>query len=89
MDKQHLVLGVMDDPVERRFERRHVGRGQLALEDRVLNVIAELPAGLKNPAQAFIVGDVIADEIGGANGEPPDLVFGLVSLLIGGFERER
>jgi len=89
MHKQHLVFGVMDDPVERRPKRREVGRRQLALEYRVLNVVAKLPAGLKDPAQAFIVGDVVANEIGGANGGPPDEELGLVSQCIGGSGRER
>lgn len=61
----------MNNAVKSRLERRHIGRRQLTLEHRILNVVAEPAAGLENPAQAFVVGDVVADEVGGANSGPP------------------
>jgi len=47
---------------ERRSALGQVGRCELALEDRVLQVVAEIPHGLENLAKALVVGDVVADE---------------------------
>ena len=50
---------------------RQVAARQLALEDRILEMIAEPAHGLKDSAEALVVGDVVADQIGGSHMSTP------------------
>ena len=65
--EQHLVLGVMDDGVEFRAKAGQVGGCELAFEDGILDVVAGLAEGLEDLPEAFVVADVVADQIGGAH----------------------
>jgi hypothetical protein len=47
---------------------RQVSWRKLALEDRVLEVISEIPHRLEDTAEAFVVTDVVADDICRAHG---------------------
>lgn len=49
---------------------REVDRSELALEDGILQVHAEIAHGVVNLAQAFGVADVVGDEVGVSHGEP-------------------
>jgi len=63
IDEKHLIVVVLDDPVEFVFENRFFGCGQVALEDRILQVQAVALAGLEDPAQSFRVPDVVGDDV--------------------------
>jgi hypothetical protein len=41
-----------------------IGRGKLALEDGILEMVTEIAHGLVDGAQALVVADVVTDEIG-------------------------
>ncbi len=62
VNEQHLVLAVVNLVAESRPALGQVGRRELALEDRVLQVVAEIPHGLKDLTEPLVVGDVVADE---------------------------
>jgi len=68
VDEQDLVLGMVDDRRQCGPASRQVGGGQLALEDGELQVVAEPAHGLEDFAEALVVADVVADEVGGAHG---------------------
>jgi hypothetical protein len=61
--KQDLVIVVMDDFPQLTFELDLFLGAEVALEDRVLKMIPEIAADLEHPAQAFVVGDIITDQI--------------------------
>src|SRR5688572_793711 len=63
VDEQHLILAVVNDLAELVPAANQVDRGELAFEDRVLQVIAEAAHGLVDFAEALVVADVVADEI--------------------------
>ena len=65
--EQHLVLGMVDDRRQFRPAPRQVGRGKLALEDGVLQMVAVPAHGLEDFAQALVVADVVADQVGRAH----------------------
>ena len=67
-DEHDLVLGVIDDRLELGFEPNLFHCAQIALEDGKLQVIAEILARLEHASQPFVVGNVIADQIGDAHG---------------------
>src|SRR5208337_2628439 len=66
--KDHLVFGVLDDFSQLGFELCLLPRIEVALEDGELEVVAVVLADLEHPAQAFGVGDVVANQIGDAHG---------------------
>jgi hypothetical protein len=68
MDEQNLVFGVVDDAGEFDAAADEVGGGELAFEDGVLEVVAETAHEFEDFAEAAVVGDVVADEIGLAHG---------------------
>ncbi len=68
VDEEDLVFVVVDDGGEFGAEADEVSRGELALEDGVLQVVAVAAHGLEDFAQAFVVGNVVADEEGFAHG---------------------
>jgi hypothetical protein len=61
-------LVVVDDAREFDAESGEIHGGELALEDGVLEVIAEAAHDFEDLSEAFIVGDVVGDEVGGAHG---------------------
>ena len=67
VDEQHLVFPMMDDRRQIRPAARQVGRRQLALEDRELQVVAIPAHGLKHLAQALVVADVVTNQIGSSH----------------------
>lgn len=68
VDEEDLVFVVLDDFAENVPALGEVDGRELALEDRVLQVVAEVAHGLIDPAEAFVVADVVADEIGVSHG---------------------
>lgn len=65
--EKDLIISVVDDAAKQLAAANQVGRGELALEDGKLEVIAEIAHGLEDLAQALVVGDIVADQIGGAH----------------------
>ena len=65
--EEHLVLLVVNDGGNQSTAACEVGRSELALEDRVLEVVAEPPHELEDLAKALIVADVVADEVRSAH----------------------
>lgn len=63
VDEEDLVGGVMDDLAEFVPQFGEVDGCELALENRELQVVAEIAARLKDFSQAFVVGDVVTNEI--------------------------
>ena len=61
MDEKHLVLSVVDDASEVRTAADEVCGGELALEDRELEVVAIAAHGFEDFAEALVVSDVVAD----------------------------
>ena len=64
MDKQNLIVAVMDDSREFGAAPDQVAGRELALENRVLKVIAETAHSFENFAQALFIGNVVANKIG-------------------------
>lgn len=64
MDEQNLIFIVVNDAGKLGAAANQVARGELALEHRVLEMIAVATHGLKNFAEAAVVGDVVADKVG-------------------------
>ncbi len=99
VDEQHLVLVVLDEFGQRMSALGQIDWRELALEDRVLQVIAEVAHGPVDFAEAFVVADVVTDEKSVAHslfsqdeqrpcGESPLVVWRgsqlMLSILIGG-----
>lgn len=68
MDEEDLVFGVVDDAGEVRAAADEIGAGELALEDGELEVVAVAAHGFEHLAEAFVVRDVVTDEVGLAHG---------------------
>jgi hypothetical protein len=66
--EEDLVLVVMDDAAELDAEVDEIRGGELTLEDGVLEVVAVAAHDFEDLAEAFVVGDVVGDEVGGAHG---------------------
>ena len=64
MDEQDLVFVVVDDAGEFGAAADEVAGGELAFEDGVLEVVAVTAHGLEDLAEAVVVADVVADEVG-------------------------
>ncbi len=64
VDEEDLVFVVMDDAGEFGAAANEVAGGELAFEDGVLEVVAEAAHRFEDFAEAFVVGDVVADEVG-------------------------
>lgn len=58
---------MVDDFGELGAKAGEVGAGELAFEDGELEVVAPGAHGLEDAAEAFVVGDVVADEEGVAH----------------------
>jgi hypothetical protein len=63
MDEQNLIFAVMDDAGEVGAAADQVAGGEMALEDGVLQVVAEAAHGFEDLAEASVVADVVTDEI--------------------------
>ena len=63
VDEDDLILVVVDVGAELFFELGFFEAGEVALEDGKLKVPAKVPAGLKNPAEALGVADVVGDDV--------------------------
>ena len=61
IDEQHLVFSMVDDLCQLPSAPRQVAARQLALEDRILEMVAEPAHGLKDSVEAIVVADVAAD----------------------------
>lgn len=68
VDEEDLVLVVVDDFGDFGAAAGEVAWGELALEDGVLEVVAEAAEGAEDFAEALVVGDVVGDEVGVAHG---------------------
>jgi len=68
VNEKHLVFVVLDDLGERMPALGQIDRRELALEDRVLQVVAEIPHGLEDLAKPLVVADVVADKVGVSHG---------------------
>jgi hypothetical protein len=64
IDKEHLVVLVIDDVRQFGAEADKIRRGELALEDGVLQMVAEAAHEPEDFAQALVIADVVANEIG-------------------------
>ena len=67
-DEDHLVFGVVDKGRQFGFQRGLFRRVEVALENRELEVVAVVFAGFEHAAQAFGIGDVVANKVRGAHG---------------------
>jgi hypothetical protein len=64
IDEEHLILAVVDDLAEHMPAAHQIGWRELALEDRVLQMVAEVAHRLVDRLQAFVLADVVTDEVG-------------------------
>ena len=64
VDEEDLVFIVIDDAGEFGAAADDVAGGELAFEDGVLEVVAVAAHGFEDFAEALVVGDVVADEVG-------------------------
>ena len=64
MDEENLVFVVLDEVGEEGAAADEVGGGELAFEDGELEVVAEGAHGFEDLAEAFVVGDVVTDQVG-------------------------
>jgi hypothetical protein len=63
VDEEYLVFGVIDDARQVRPATCQVRRGELALEDRILQVIAVTAHGLEDLAEALVIADIVTDQV--------------------------
>ena len=87
IDEKHLVFVVFDDLAERVAAAGEIYGGKLALEDRVLEMVAKIPHCFEDFAQPLVIADVVADEKCVAHGDPPSLQlppYPLEAILIAG-----
>ena len=68
IDKQHLIFVVLDDFTERMPTFGKVDRIKLALEDRILQMLAKVPHRLEDFAKTLVVTDIVSDQIGISHG---------------------
>jgi hypothetical protein len=66
-NEEHLVFIMFDDRGQFRFELNFLRRAQVAFKDRELKVIAKISADLKGPAQSLVIGDIVANQVGGSH----------------------
>jgi len=62
IDEEHLVFVMLDQLAEHMAAFGQIDGRELALEDGVLEVVAEIAHGLEDLAQSFIVANIVADE---------------------------
>src|ERR1700687_5511517 len=66
IDKQHLILAVIDDHRELVSAPGQISLGELAFEHRVLQVVAEPAHDLVDLGEPLVLADVVRDEERGA-----------------------
>jgi len=64
MDEQNLILVVVDDVGKLGAATDQIRLSQLAFKNRILKMIAVPAHGLEDLAQAFVVADVVTDQVG-------------------------
>jgi hypothetical protein len=64
MNEQNLIFVVVDDAGKFGAAANNIACRELALEDGVLKMVAEATHEFEDFAQAAVVGDVVADEVG-------------------------
>jgi hypothetical protein len=64
MDEEDLVVLMVDDRAEFGAHAGAVGGSELALEDGVLEVVTPGAHGFEDEAEALVVRDVVADQVG-------------------------
>jgi len=64
MNEEDLIFTVFDDAGEFGAAADEVAGSELAFEDGVLEVVAETAHEFEDFAEAAVVGDVVADEVG-------------------------
>ncbi len=64
MDEEDLVVLVVDDGAQFGAHAGEVGGSELALEDGVLEMVAPGAHRFEDEAEALVVGDVVADQVG-------------------------
>jgi hypothetical protein len=62
--EEHLIVTVINDFAQRMTAADKIGRGELAFEDRVLEMVAEVAHGFVNGPEPLVVADVVVDEVG-------------------------
>ena len=67
-NKNHLILFVVDDVFEGRLQVDLFALTQITLENRVLQMITKILARLEDLSQPFVVGDIVADQVGDSHG---------------------
>lgn len=67
VDEKDLVFEMVDDAGEAAAAGGEILGGELTLEDGELEVVSEGAEEFEDLAEAFRVGDVVTDEIGGAH----------------------
>src|SRR5208337_928014 len=63
VNEEHLVVAMVNQLPQRMPAFRKINRRELALEDRVLQVVAKITHGLEDLPQPLVVADVVADEV--------------------------
>lgn len=69
LDKDHLIFIVIDDVIQSSFQFNLFRRIQVALENRILQMIAKISTGDKHLPQPLGIGDVVTNQVGSAHGE--------------------
>jgi hypothetical protein len=64
MDKQNLIFVMVDDAGKFGAAPNQIAGSELAFEHRILQVVAVAAHGLEDLAEAFVVADVVTDEVG-------------------------
>jgi len=68
-DEENLIGGWRNGVVQFPLHIDFFRGGEVALEDRVLEVVSEVFADFENTAEAFVIGDVVGDEEGSSHGD--------------------
>jgi hypothetical protein len=63
VDEEHLIGGVIEDVAQLVPHFGEVGRRQLALENRELQMVAVIAASLEDLPQALVIRDVVTNQV--------------------------
>lgn len=63
IDEQHLILAMVDDLPEGVAAANQVSWRELALEDRILEMVAEVAHRFEDAPESLVIADVVAYEI--------------------------
>jgi len=67
-NKNYLILIVVDDFGQSRFQFNLLRRVQVALEHRKLQVVAKIATGLEHLPEPFVISNIVANQISRAHG---------------------